>query len=178
VKLFRRRRLPAEKRPPMEPDERMVAWAGATDDEVVVVTNLGVWLPDPAGPPGRLGWHEIHKATWSGRQLALVASREVGAGEGYTIVADQPAIVHTLLDPDNVPLQVRVRVTRSIAYTQMHPLPDSGAVRVVARRVPGVDGLTWTVRYEDGADPTDERIRAATDDVVAYGKASVEGARP
>jgi hypothetical protein len=154
----------------MEPDERIVAWAGATDGEVVVVTNLGVWLPAPAG---RLGWHEIHKATWSGRQLALVASREVGAGEGYTIVADQPAIVHTLLDPDNVPLQVRVRVTRSIAYTQVHPLPDGGAVRVVARRVPGVDGLTWTVRYEDDADPTDERIRAVTDDVVAYGKASV-----
>jgi hypothetical protein len=175
MKLFRRRRLPAGRRPPMEPDERIVAWAGAADDEVVVVTNRGIWLPLPAG---RLGWHEIHKATWSGRQLALVASREVGAGDGYTIVADQPAIVHTLLDPDNVPLQVRVRVTRSIAYTQMHPLPDGGAVRVVARRVPGLDGLTWTVRYEEGADPTDDRIRAVTDDVVAYGKASVEGAGP
>jgi hypothetical protein len=177
VKLFRRRRrrLPAERRPPIEPEERIVAWAGATDDEVVVVTNHGIWLP---GATARLGWHEIHKATWSGRQLALVASREVGDEEGYAIVADQPAIVHTLLDPDNAPLQVRVRVTRSIAYTQVHPLPDGGAVRVVARRVPGIDGLSWTVRYEDGADPTDERIRALTEELVAYGKASVAGARP
>jgi hypothetical protein len=175
VKLFRRRRLPAGKRPPIEPEERIVAWAGAADDEVVMLTNQGVWLP---GSTSRLGWHEIHKATWSGRQLALVASYEVGAGEGYTIVVDRPAIVHTLLDPDNVPLQVRVRVTRSIAYSQVHPLPDGGAVRVVARRVPGVDGLAWTVRYEDGADPADERVRAVTDEVVAYGKASVAGARP
>jgi hypothetical protein len=177
VKLFRRRRrrLPAERRPPIEPEERIVAWAGATDDEVVVVTNLGVWLPRATA---RLGWHEIHKATWSGRQLALVASREVGAEEGYAIVADRPAIVHTLLDPDNVPMQVRVRVTRSIAYTQVHPLPDGGAARVVARRVPGIDGLSWTVRYEDGADPIDERVRASTEELVAYGKASVAGARP
>jgi hypothetical protein len=175
MRLFRRRRLPAERRPPIDPEERIVAWAGATDDQVVVVTNRGLWLP---GAAGRLGWHEIHKATWSGRQLALVASREAGALEGYTLVADQPAIVHTLLDPDNVPLQVRVRVTRSIAYTQVHPLPDGGAVRVVARRVPGIDGLSWTVRYEDGADPTDDRVRAVTDEMVAYGKASVEGARP
>ncbi len=181
---FRRRRLPAGRRPPLDPDERIVAWASVSvadnasvadgaDNEVVVVTNHGIWLPDG---PGRLGWHEIHKVTWSGRQLALVASREVAAAEGYTVVEDRAAPLFTLLDPGNVPSQVRARVTRSIAYTQAYPLPDGGRVRVVARRVPGVNGLRWTVRYEDGADPSDEAVRAVTEDVVAHGRTSVEGA--
>jgi hypothetical protein len=185
---LRRRRLPAQRRPPLEPDERLVTWGSVPGDGVIAVTTHGIWLP----AAGRLGWHEIHKATWSGRQLALVASREVaategevaaaagevGAAVGYTVVADEPPVVHMLLDPGNVPLQVRARVTKSIAYTQAHPLPGGGGVRVVARRVPGVDGLRWTVRYDDGTDPADDGIRAATADLVRYGKSSVEGAVP
>jgi hypothetical protein len=175
VGLFKRRRLPADRRPALEPDERIVAWATTTGDGVFVATNRGVW--PPGGRP-RLGWHEIHKATWSGRQLELVPSREVASTEAYTIVEDLPSGTHTLLDPDNVPQQVRTRVTRSIAYTQHHPLPGGGGARVVARRVPGVNGLRWTVRYDEGTDTADEQVRSVTAELVAYGKASVEGAVP
>jgi hypothetical protein len=173
--FWRRRKLPPGKRPGLDRDERVVAWAGATGDDVVVLTNHGVWLP---GVAERVGWHEIHKATWSGRQLALVPSAEVGAGDGYAVVADRPAAVVTLLDPDNVPMQVRVRVTKSIAYTQHHPLPGGGGVRVVARRVPGVNGLRWTVRYDDGVDAGDDEVRTVTEQMVGYGRSSVEGANP
>jgi hypothetical protein len=69
-----------------------------------------------------------------------------------------------------VPNQVRVRVNKSIAYSQHHTEPG---VRVVARRVPGVDGLRWTVRYDDGVDPTDPEVRAATAELVEYGRASL-----
>ena len=170
--LFRRRKLPAAARPPLGADERVVAWALAPSDLFLVVTNLGVWLP---GAPARLGWHEIHKATWSGRQLALVGSREVGAADGYDVLADEPAAVHTLLDPDKVPEQVRTRVTRSIAYTRHHPDPG---VRVVGRRVPGVDGLRWTVRYDDGVDAADPAVQAATAAHVAEARQSVAGTIP
>jgi len=169
--LFSRRKLPAVARPPLDRDERIVAWAAVAGSEgAVVVTNLGVWLPAGAT---RIGWHEIHKATWSGRQLTLVGAREIENHEGYVVLADQPGGSYTLLDPDNVPNQVRVRVNKSIAYTQHHPDPG---VRVVARRVPGVDGLRWTVRYDDGVDPADPRVRAATAELVGYGRASVQGA--
>jgi hypothetical protein len=147
--LFRRRRLPAAQRPSLAPDERIVAWASTADDGVVVATNLGLWLP---GAP-RVGWHEIHKATWSGRQLAVTAAEQVGEGDGYVVMADREPVVHTLLDPDRVPEQVRTRVTRSVAYTSHHQVPGGGGVRVVARRVSGVDGLRWTVRYDAGTDP-------------------------
>jgi len=164
--------LPADRRPRLEPDERVVAWASATGDAVVVVTNRGVWLPDAAE---RLGWHEIHKATWSGRQLAIVPAREVARHEGYAIVEDLPQTVHTLLDPDRVPDQVRTRVTRSVAYSAYHPLPGGGA-RVVARRVSGVDGLRWSVRLDPGTDFADGEIAALTSQFVAQARAGTGGA--
>jgi len=165
--LFRRRKLPAGARPALGRDERIVAWAGTAGPEAVVVTNHGVWLPSH---PGRIGWHEIHKATWSGRQLTVVGAREVENLDGYAVLADQPVGSHTLVEPDNVPNQVRVRVNKSIAYSQHHPEPG---VRVVARRVPGVDGLRWTVRYDDGVDPADPAVRVATAELVEYAKASL-----
>jgi hypothetical protein len=36
-----------------------------------------------------------------------------------------------------------------VAYTSHHPL-NAGGVRVVGRRVPGRNGLTWAVRYDAG----------------------------
>jgi hypothetical protein len=161
---LRRRRLPADRRPDLGPEERVLAWAG---EDVLVVTNYGVWLP---GAAGRLGWHEIHKATWSGRQLTLVPAEAVETFPEYSVVVDLPAVTHTLLDPDRVPDQVRTRITRSIAYSSHHELPDGGGLRVVARRVPGVNGLWWTVRYDDGTDPT---AGSSAEAFVAYGRDSL-----
>jgi hypothetical protein len=164
----RRRRLAADRRPPLGPDERILAWAGATADDVVVVTNRGIWLPDR---PQRLGWHEIHKATWSGRQLTLVPADEVAEQDGYSIVVDAAPVAYTLLDPDRVPEQVRIRVTRSVAYSAHHQLPGQGGARVVARRVSGVNGLRWTVRLDPGTSTEDPEIAALTGQLVAQGRA-------
>jgi hypothetical protein len=167
--LFKRRRLPAERRPRLDADERIVAWAGAVGDDVVVATNFGLWLPSATE---RLGWHEIHKATWSGRQLALVAAREVAEADGYTVMEDLPVLVLTLLDPDRVPEQVRTRVNRSVAYTSHHPLPGGGGVRVVGRRIGGANGLRWAVRYDEGADREAPGVPEATAELVAQAQAS------
>ena len=168
MRLFRR--LPAAGRPPLARDERVVAWAGATGDDVVVVTNLGLWLP---GAASRLGWHEIHKATWSGRVLTIVPAAETLARDDHAVMADLPPVSCTLLDPDRVPDQVRTRVTRSVAYTAHHRFAAGGGVRVVARRVPGVDGLRWAVRYDAGVDPSAPGVAEATAELVAQGRATV-----
>jgi hypothetical protein len=173
--LLKRRRLPAGKQPRLGADERVVAWAGATGDNVVVATNHGLWLP---GADERLGWHEIHKATWSGRQLAVVAARELPGGEDYAVMADLPALIITLLDPDRVPEQVRVRVNKSIAHTSHHPLDEltgvRGGVRIVGRRVPGVNGLRWTVRYDEGVDPAAPGVAEHTRELVDWAKSGVD----
>jgi hypothetical protein len=163
--LFKRKpKLPAGQRPALEPDERILAWARAAEDGVVVATNRGLWLPGLS----RLGWHEIHKAVWSGRELVVTPATVVDERDGYTVVADQPILSTLLVDPGDVPDQVRTRVTRSVAYTEHHQLPEGGGVRVVARRVSGVDGLAWTVRYDPGT-PVDQ---AAVDDLVAAARAT------
>jgi len=168
LRMFRRRRLVNDLRPPLARDERIVAWAGAVGDSAVVATNLGLWLP---GAAERIGWHEIHKATWSGRQLTVTAAATTGERPGYAVVEDLPPVTVTLLDPDRVPEQVRARVDRSVAASTHHPLPGGGGVRIVARRVPGIDGLSWVARYDPGTAPAD-----AVDELVAQAKAGIVGA--
>jgi hypothetical protein len=165
----RRRKPPANVRPALERNERVLAWARTADDPAaaVVVTNLGLWLP---GQDGRLGWHQIHKATWAGSRLTVVPSRPVGDGVGdegspYTVMADDTAVTVSLADPDDVPATVRERVTKSVAYTAHFPLP-AGGIRVVARRVAGRNGVAWHVRYDDGVDPADPAIVAVTAELV------------
>jgi hypothetical protein len=149
VRLFRRRpSLPAALRPPLDPEERVVAWCTVAEsaDDVVVATNHGIWLPSAVE---RLGWHEIHKAAWSGRELRITPSEVAVERDGYTVLVDGPAVSFLLLEPGELPDQVRARVTRSVAYTAHHTLPE-GSVRVVGRRVSGRNGLSWAVRYDSG----------------------------
>ena len=162
VSFFRRRpKLPAALRPPLDSDERVLAWAAVGDAAAVVATNRGVWLPDR----GRLGWHQIHKAAWSGRELRFTPAEVAEERPGYSVQIDAPVLTYLLLDPGELPDQVRARVTGSVAYTAHHPLPVGG-VRVVGRRVSGVDGLSWSVRYDAGTPVDAEPVVAATDQLV------------
>ncbi|TDB99880.1 hypothetical protein E1091_06030 [Micromonospora fluostatini] len=170
--LFRRRpKLPPADRPPLETDERVLAWAAAgtgEGDGVLVATNRGLWLP---GRAQRLGWHEILKATWSGKELGVTPAEQVAERNGYLVVADLPVQTYPLVDPGDLPYQVRTRVTKSVAYTQHHPVPG-GAGRIAARRVSGVDGLTWTVRFDPGTPVADEAVLTETDLLVAAARAA------
>ncbi|MFI7279129.1 hypothetical protein ACIBOV_02540 [Micromonospora chersina] len=170
--LFSRKpKLPPTDRPPLRPDERVLAWAAVGNGEgdgVVVASNLGLWLP---GRGERIGWHDVLKAVWSGRELTVTPADRVAERDGYLVVADCPAETYLLLDPGELPHQVRARVTRSVAYTAHHPVPG-GAGRIVARRVAGADGLTWTVRYDPGTPTDDEAVTAETDRLVAAARAA------
>lgn len=161
---WRRRKLPASLRPRLEPEERVVAWAPTAAGGAAIATNRGLFLP---GREQRLGWHEIHKASWTGRELTVVPAALVEEREGYTVTADAPALSVTIPErSEELPKVVRARVTRSVAFSSHHPLPGGG-VLVVARRVPGVDGVSWAVRYDDGTDPDAPHVVAATDQLVS-----------
>ncbi|HEY3504997.1 MAG TPA: hypothetical protein VGN37_19705 [Actinocatenispora sp.] len=171
---FRRQRLPAEAHRDFEPGEHVAAWAPYGSGHLVATTR-GLWLPEK----DRLGWHEIHKATWSGRELVVTPARLVHEA-GCTpdapadVYADDEPLRYALDDPGELPHQIRARVTRSVAYSTHHELPNGG-VRIVARRVPGHDGLTWALRYDDGT----AMIGADHDlvaDLLAQARATVETA--
>jgi hypothetical protein len=167
--LFRRRpKLPAARRPALHAEERILAWTDAPDEKVIVATTLGLWLPGR----DRLGWHEIHRAAWSGRELRITPAGVAAEREGYVVVADEPTVSYLLLEPGELPHQVRARVTRSVAYTSHHPLTENAGVRIVARRVPGVNGLTWSVRYDDGIPADQPAVVEATDELVTRAQAT------
>jgi hypothetical protein len=169
VSILRRRpKLPAALRPALEKDERVLAWAAVNDDQALVATNRGLWLPERV----RLGWHEIHKAAWSGRELRITPAEVARERDGYSVLVDAPVVSFLLLDPGELPDQVRTRVTRSVAYTTHYPLP-AGGVRVVGRRVSGVDGLSWAVRYDSGTPVDLEQVVQITEEMVASAKYAV-----
>ena len=159
--LRRRPKLSAALRPALDSEERILAWSAVSDEQVLVATNRGLWLPDR----GRLGWHEIHKAAWSGHELRLTPAEVAQERTGYAVLIDAPVMPYLLLEPGELPDQVRARVTRSVAYTAHYPLPVGG-VRVVGRRISGVDGLSWAVRYDSGTPVDLEQVVQVTDQLV------------
>ena len=171
MSLFRRRpKLPAALRPALEAEERVLSWAfvGEPGEQVLVATNRGLWLPGGE----RLGWHEIHKVAWSGRELLVTPAETAQRRDGYTVQVDAPVRGFLLLEPGELPDQVRTRMTRSVAYTSHHPLPPHGGVRVVGRRVSGVDGLSWAVRYDSGTPVDAEPVLNVTNELVQAAQAA------
>jgi hypothetical protein len=156
VRLFRRERPPAAALAPLDRDERVVSWGSTPDGAAVVATPLGLWLPGPDAPE-RLPWHLVDKATW--RDGRLTVTPAVDAGDG--VLDEQPPRSVRLATPRDLPQTVRVRVERAIAYTRHHRLPGGGGVRVVGRRVPGRDGVSWQLVFDTGVDRDDPAVRAA-----------------
>jgi hypothetical protein len=170
--LSRWSRPPAQFRSLLGPQERVLAMNGRSEggtEPLVVATQLGLWLPvqadagadayadagagatDPAWR--RIGWDRVVKATWSGGVLEVIEGERDADG----VVTDLPTVRVALSEPRNVPSVVRTRVENSIARSELVQLPG-GSGRIVARRVPGVDGLTWTARLDTGTRATPDSV--------------------
>jgi hypothetical protein len=158
---LRDRRPPAEALAPLDREERVVSWGSTPDGAAVVATQLGLWLPGP--PPRRIGWHLVDKAVWRSGTLTLTEAVDAGGG----MLLEQPPEVVQLAVPRDLPATVRARVERSISYTRHHTLTPAGGVRVVGRRVPGQDGLTWQFVFDPDTDRDDPLLRAQAEQLVA-----------
>lgn len=161
-KLFKRRLLPAAHRPAFARDERVLAWALSSAGEPIIATNLRLWR---AGSP--TPWHEISKVGWDGSVLTVIRSEVVSTPDGYAVIRDLSPEPVELADPHHLPHQVRLRVVNSVQHPSHHDLPGGGGLWIAARRVPGVDGLSWIVRYDHGTDPDDPEVLAATEAIFS-----------
>lgn len=161
---LRRDRPPADVTAALDPSDRLLSWA-TTDDGFVVASRRGLRLPDARFLP----WHRIDKAAWREGVLHLTEAEQAEPG----VMQALTPVAFALTEARNLPSVVQTRVTQSVAHTSHHKLPERrGAVRVVARRVAGQDGLEWSLRYEAGADRNDADVRAAAEQLLSDTKAA------
>ena len=155
--IFHRRDAPpASALAVLAPGERVVSWADAADGRVVLATPRGIWWPDGA-VPRLIGWQFVSKAVWRERVLTVVEA----AVHDDLIIVDLAPVSIELAIPRNLPPTVRKRVETNVVHSEVAPILG-GAARLVARRVPGEDGLRWWARLEPGTADSPQ-VRAALD---------------
>jgi hypothetical protein len=170
--LFQRReRPPAEVVAMLPRDERIVSWADTQDGSVIVATPAGLWWPEPDGLRC-IGWEHVDKAVWRDGVLTVTQADVVDD----LLLVDRPAVSAQLSVPRDLPPTVRKRVEANIVRSELHAV-SGGAVRLVARRIPGRDGVVWWVRLEPGVSD-DARVRAQVEDLVAARRTSAAGDQP
>jgi hypothetical protein len=139
-------------------DERVVSWA-PTADGALVATRFGLWWPFPDGPR-RIEWQLIDKATWQDNAITVIEAELVDD----LLLVDRPPISVALPEPRDLPPTIRKRVQGGVVSSE---LVSGGGVsmRVVGRRVPGRDGVSWWARLEPGTKDTPE-TRLVVHDVL------------
>lgn len=139
-----------------DPDDRVVAFATVPGGRHVVASVRGLWWPLAGDSPQamrRIGWELIDKAVWRDGSLVVIEAEVVDD----LLLVDRPPAALPLDDPGDVPAQVKRRVEGSVVRSEIVPV-TGGQARIVARRVPGRDGLTWLARLE-GSTPDNVVVR-------------------
>lgn len=151
------RRFAAVPEPPagftgaLEPAERVVTTGELAGGGHLVLTQLGMWVPEGA-EARRVGWHLVSKAVWDRNALVITEAVSTGTIGEAVLLSDLPPRRFGLATPGTVPAVVRERVTSSIRSSQRCELPGGGAW-FVQRRVPGRDGVVLQVRADPGTEP-------------------------
>lgn len=143
---------PAEALERLDREERVLAWATTMDGSTVVATPLGLWWTAME----RLPWHLITHVSWSGTTLSVTSATEVEP----SVLQNEPPRSVRLPEPGTLPETVEQRFYSSRSHSARHPLPGGSGVIIVARRVPGQDGLSWYAVYDEPARQHDPTARA------------------
>ncbi|MHA3703969.1 hypothetical protein ACXR2U_17505 [Jatrophihabitans sp. YIM 134969] len=145
-------------------DDRVVAWATVAGDRYVVASVRGLWWPVAGDDPAamrRIPWERVDKAVWRDGVLIVV---EADLVDDLVLVDRSPAAL-PLVEPGDVPRQVKRRVDASVVRSEIVPVVG-GQARIVARRIPGRDGLTWWARLE-GTTPDNVMVRYQLENAIA-----------
>ena len=155
--LSRRLRVPRELSSVIPKRERVLAWGlgpERSDGEptVVAATIAAFYAPGYVDP---LPWSDILRATWDDPILEI-AYRQTDVRK--------PALLRITLDaPGSLPLAVRDRVEDTIVVQHHVALVGSAGARLIARRVPNSDDISWVIVFDSSLDPDDPQLRAEAD---------------
>jgi hypothetical protein len=148
----------------VERGEQLLAWATDAEGGAVGGTRDALYLGDH-----RIPWEQVEAADWDLDTSVLTVS-EVGtwgrARPEHKVTIDQPGRLLELL---------RERVTASIVLQRHVALRGRRGVRVIARRAPHSRGeIAWLFEYDEGIDPDDPDIRAASQAALAAAAGEVD----
>ncbi|GAA4550941.1 hypothetical protein [Amycolatopsis samaneae] len=129
----------------------------------LVVTALGLWIPDGEGAR-RVGWHLVGKAAWADGVFTLTESEETGEAGAAVLLTDRAPVSFRLPAPGKVPHHVRLRVDGSVRSRHRQELAGGGAW-FVQRKIPGRDGVVLQARPDPGTDA--ELVAAIAGEVAA-----------
>jgi hypothetical protein len=157
-------------RPPVEvaSGERLLAWAPVTEGGWAAGTRDALYLPT-----ARVPWEQVQAADWN-REDGRLRVSEIGTwGERrpmhHLTIPDSAA-----KDADRLLQLLRERVTASILISRHVPVTGRRGVRIMARRAPsGRSDVLWLLEYDEGIDPDDPFVRAATETALAAAKSDV-----
>jgi hypothetical protein len=135
----------------LDAGEHVLDSAEVTGGGLLVVTPLGLWIPDSAGPR-RVGWHLIGKAAWRDDVIELTESDEVDTAGEAVFLADRAPVRFGLERPGKVPKLVWERVEGSIRSRYRKDFAGGGGAWFVQRKVPGRDGAVLQVQADPGTD--------------------------
>jgi hypothetical protein len=139
--------------------ERILSVATTPDGSSIVATTRALFLPTGTGLH-RIGWEQVDKAGWD-RDLGTLWVLEAAP------IGTRPHRWRVHVDnPGHVVDVVRERVNATVVISQHVPLVGDRGVRVVGRRPPGTDLLTWSVAVDPGVDVSDPQLRARITEAV------------
>ena len=100
------RRLLGDRTPPdfpgaLAPGEEVVDSAPVEGGGHLLVTALGLWIPDGDGAR-RVGWHLVAKAAWKDGVFTLTESSEAGKAGSAVVLADLAPVSYRLPSPGKV----------------------------------------------------------------------------
>lgn len=139
--------------------ERVIAWGvgdtSAPDATVVVATDQALYEQRTGT---RVPWTDIIKGTWEQPDFVV----DFHGTSGLRRIRIE------LADPRDLPAAVRDRVTDTVVISEYRVLADDAGAHFVARREPGggIDGINWSVVFDQGLDPADPNLRARADEVL------------
>ena len=127
ARLLGREELPEGFAGTLAGEERVLALAPLVGGGHVVVTSLGIWLPEGR----RVSWHLVSKATWANGVIGLVEADEVETLDGVVLLTDRAPRQLRLAEPGRVPQAVHERVTGSVRSRHHRDLPGGGIRRLL-----------------------------------------------
>jgi hypothetical protein len=143
------KRVPASVRA-VEVAERRLAWGVCADGTALVASPVAFY----AGS-SRLPWVDIERAGWTAPVLTVVEAAEVeGAGAVH---------IFEVVEDKQLAETVRACVLSSVVWSDRRSFGAAGSVRLVGRRVPGQEVLTWQQVWAPGTDRFDPAVRAKAD---------------